>query len=143
MKRAALKPRPGAVVWSFGRGNEAAGAPLPPLKTQGEVQFLSGGIAPAEAEAFRRAESQFPLALEFVRKAAQHDAYIVDVAVEVIDRQSNMVLNMRTDGPRMLVRLPDGEYTVRATYFGHTLERRIRVSGHGCARTVFVWEMQL
>jgi hypothetical protein len=78
-----------------------------------------------------------------VRKAAEHDTYIIDVAVDMIDREGNCVLTMRTDGPLMLVRLPAGEYTVKATYFGHTLERRIRVAGHACARTVFAWEMQL
>jgi hypothetical protein len=143
LKRGTVRPRPGAVVWTLGRGGDAPVAALPPLKVQGGVEYLSGGIAPAEAEAMRRAQSQFPLVLEFVRKAAEHDTYIIDVAVDIVDRQGGTVLAMRTDGPRMLVRLPDGEYTVKAAYFGHVLERRVRVAGHASARTQFVWDMQL
>ena len=53
------------------------------------------------------------------------------------------MLAVRSDGPYLLAKLPDGEYTVRATYFGHTLERTVKVAGHASARAVFVWNMKL
>jgi hypothetical protein len=104
LKRGTVRPRPGPVVWTLGRSGDAPVAALPPLKTQGGVEYLSGGVGPAEAESIRRAQSQFPLVLEFVRKAAEHDTYIIDVAVDVTDREGKCVLTMRTDGPLMLVR---------------------------------------
>jgi hypothetical protein len=143
VRRTTLKSRAGGVVWTLARGADAAGTPLPPLKTQGEVQYLTGGIGEAAFAAFRQAQSAFPLAVEFVRKAAEHDTYIIDVEVDVTDRDGKSVLKLRTDGPHLLARLRDGEYLVAATYFGHTLERKVRVAGHTSARVVFVWEMKL
>jgi hypothetical protein len=124
------------------RAAGAAPGPLPPLKAQGSVQYLSGGIG-AEAESIRQAQSRFPLALEFVRKAAQPDECIADVDVNVVDRHGKSVLTARSDGPYLLARLPDGDYTVQATYFGHTLEKLVRVAGSASARAVFVWDMKL
>jgi hypothetical protein len=117
--------------------------PMPPLKTQGEIQYLTGGLGEAEYVSMRQAQCKFPLALEFVRKAAQHDGHIADVDVSVIDGEGRDVLAVRSDGPYLLAKLPDGEYTVRATYFGHTLEQTVRVAAGASARAVFVWEMKL
>jgi hypothetical protein len=117
--------------------------PMPPLKTQGEIQYLTGGLGEAEYVSMRQAQCKFPLALEFVRKAASHDTYIADVEVSVIDGGGKSVLAVRSDGPYLLAKLPDGDYTVRATYFGHTLEQTVRVAAAASARAVFVWEMKL
>jgi hypothetical protein len=143
VKRPTLKPRNGAVVWTLAGRTGAALAPLPPLRTQGEVQYLTGGVGKTASESIKQAQSKFPLALEFVRKAAQPDECIVDVDVNVIDRHGKSVLTVRTDGPYLLATLPDGVYIVQATYFGHTLEKMVRVAGHASARAVFVWEMKL
>jgi hypothetical protein len=143
VRRSPLKPLGGAVVWTLGQGAGAAPAALPPLKIQGEVEYLTGGAGRTAFESFRQAQSSFPLALEFVRKAAEHDTYIMDVDVDVTNRAGASVLKVRTDGPHLLARIRDGEYVVKATYFGHLLERRVRVVGHTSARVVFVWEMKL
>jgi hypothetical protein len=140
MKRSTPKS---GVVWTLARRAGAAPAPLPPLKTQGEVQYLTGGIGKEASEAIRQAESKFPLALEFTRKAAQPDESITDVEVKVTDRNDKSVLAVRTDGPYLLAKLPDGVYIVQATYFGHTIEKMVRVAGSASARVVFVWEMKL
>jgi hypothetical protein len=143
VRRSGLKPRNGAVVWTLGRGPGAPMIPLPPVKTHGEVQYVTGGIGESEYVSMRQAQCKFPLALEFVRKAAQHDGHIADVDVSVIDGEGRDMLAVRSDGPYLLAKLPDGEYTVRATYFGHTLEQTVRVAAGASARAVFVWEMKL
>ena len=145
LKRALPKPKPrnGAVVWTLPGGADSALAALPALRTQGRIQYVSGGLAKAEADAFKQARSRFPLALDFVRKAAQPDESLADIDVHVVDGAGKSVLMVRTDGPYLLARLPDGEYTVKATYFGHTLEKAVRVVGNASARAVFVWEMKL
>jgi hypothetical protein len=143
VKRPTLKPRDGTVVWTLNRGFDAAAVPLPPLKTQGEVQYLTGGVGRAAFESFRQARPKFPLAVEFVRKAAEHDTYIMDVDVEVTDPQGRRVLAVRTDGPYLLAKLPGGQYSVRATYFGHVLEKAVRIVDNASARVLFVWTMKL
>ena len=145
VKRAVPKPKPrnGAVVWTLRGGADRALAALPALRTRGRIQYVSGGLGKAEADSFKLARSRFPLALDFVQTAAQPDESIADVDVNVIDHSGKSVLTVRTDGPYLLARLPDGEYTVTATYFGHTLEKTVRVVGNASARAVFVWEMKL
>lgn len=143
MRRPAAKRGDGAVVWTLGRGVGAALAQLPPLKSQGAVEYLSGGGGRAEAEAIRHVESKFPLVLEFVRRAAQPDESITDVDVNVIDAEGHSVLVARSDGPYLLARLRDGAYTVQATYFGHRLEKTVRVAAPASAHAVFVWDMKL
>ena len=138
-----LRPRSGAVVWTLARGPGGVMVPLPPLKAQGEIQYVTGGLGEAEYVALRQAQCRFPLALEFIRRAADHDTYVADVDVVVIDDQGINVLAVRSDGPYLLAKLPDGDYTVRATYFGHTLERDVRVAATASARVAFVWKMKL
>jgi hypothetical protein len=138
-----LRPRNGAVVWTLAGGPRAVMVPLPPLKTQGEIQYVTGGIGEAEYIALRQAQCKFPLALEFIRRAADYDAYVADVDVVVIDEHGVEVLAVRSDGPYLLAKLPDGDYTVRATYFGHTLERDVRVAASASARVALVWKMKL
>lgn len=139
-----VKPRTnGDVVWTLGAGPGASLVPMPPIKSQGAVQYVSGGIGEAEYVSMRQAQCRFPLALEFVRKSAQHDRYIADVEVRVTDAAGRRVLEVRSDGPYLLAKLPDGEYTVQATYFGHMQERAVKVAAVASARVVFVWDMKL
>jgi hypothetical protein len=143
LRNPGLRPRNGAVVWTLAGGPRAMMVPLPPLKTQGDIQYVTGGIGEAEYIALRQAQCKFPLALEFIRRAADYDAYVADVDVVVIDEHGVEVLAVRSDGPYLLAKLPDGDYTVRATYFGHTLERDVRVAASASARVALVWKMKL
>lgn len=138
-----LRPRHGAVVWTLGRAPGVPLVPLPPLKSQGPIQYVTGGIGESEYVALRQAQCSFPLALEFVRRGTDHDSHVADVDVVVTDADDLTVLAVRSDGPYLLVKLPDGDYTVRATYFGHTLERDVRVAAAASARVQFVWKMKL
>lgn len=139
-----VKPRSnGAVVWTLGGGSGASLVPMPPLRTQGALQYVTGGLGEAEYVSMRQAQCRFPLALEFARKSAQHDRYIADVEVRVTDAAGRRVLEVRSDGPYLLAKLPDGEYTVQATYFGHMQERAVKVAAVASARVVFVWDMKL
>jgi len=138
-----LRPRNGAVVWTLGREPGVPPVPLPPLKAQGATQYVTGGIGETEYAALRQAQSRFPLALEFLRRSADHDGSVADVDVVVTDAEGMTVLAVRSDGPYLLAKVPDGDYTVRATYFGHTLERDVRVAATASARVQFVWKMKL
>jgi len=126
-----------AAVLVLGAG--AATAALPPIRYQGDVQYLSGGVGSDESESIKQAASTFPLALEFVRKATPRDEYLANVAVEISDYGGRSVLDVMSDGPFLLARLPSGKYTVRATYDGRSLERKVHVADLTPTRAVFVW----
>jgi hypothetical protein len=50
------------------------------------------------------------------------------------------VLDVTSDGPFLLAKLPSGEYTVKANYAGRTLEKVVHVAQPpASARAVFVW----
>lgn len=142
MKRFQLSSLAVAVGATLALGTGAALAALPPLKTQGEVQYVTGGVGKIEAQSFQEAQSKFPVALEFVRKASPRDEFVANVEVRMLDAAGKNVLATRTDGPFLLARLPAGEYTVKATYDGRTLEKTLQVTDHASARAVFVWDMK-
>ncbi|MGE8589530.1 MAG: carboxypeptidase regulatory-like domain-containing protein [Alcaligenes sp.] len=115
-------------------------AALPPVKHQGSVQYVSGGIGIDESEAMKAAAKDYPLALTF---AAQRDGkadYVASVAVTILDAQGKEVLKATSEGPYMLVKLPAGAYKVSATFEGKAQEREVTVQGTGTARAVFEWK---
>ena len=117
-----------------------AQAALPPVKHQGSVQYVSGGIGIDESEAMKAAAKDYPLALTF---AAQRDGkadYVASVAVTIHDAQGKEVLKATSEGPYMLVKLPAGQYKVSATYEGKAQERDVKVENSGTARAVFEWK---
>lgn len=142
MKRSTLKPLTVALAATFALATGAALAALPSVKTQGDVQYVTGGVGEEEAQSIEAMESKFPLVLEFVEKAKPHDEYVADVDVTVTDRKGRNVLMTRADGPFLLAKLPRGEYRVKATYAGHTLAKRIHVAAHASTPAVFVWNVK-
>jgi hypothetical protein len=134
-----LKPSTVTLAAALALGASTALAALPPMKHQGEVQYLTGGVGQDESDSIKQAESKFPLALQFVQQATPHDEYLADVEVRVTDHRGHSVLDARTEGPFLLAKLPSGEYTVTATYAGRTLEKKVHVTDRASAREVFVW----
>ncbi|MGE8677908.1 MAG: carboxypeptidase regulatory-like domain-containing protein [Achromobacter marplatensis] len=117
-----------------------AQAALPPVKHQGSVQYVSGGIGIDESEAMKAAARDYPLALTF---AAQRDGkadYVASVGVAIHDAQGKEVLKATAEGPYMLVKLPAGAYKVSATYEGKAQVREVTVQNTGTARAVFEWK---
>ncbi|MBB1594128.1 carboxypeptidase regulatory-like domain-containing protein [Achromobacter sp. UMC46] len=117
-----------------------AQAALPPVKHQGTVQYVSGGIGIDESEAMKAAARDYPLALTF---AAQRDGkadYVASVGVAIHDAKGKEVLKATAEGPYMLVKLPAGDYKISATYGGKAQEREVTVQATGTARAVFEWK---
>jgi hypothetical protein len=98
----------------------AAQTYFPPREhIQGAVSYLSGGVGVEEAEVMRTAAADYPLTLELAAAAdGPRDEYISDAKVEIRDSQGSQVLDTRTDGPFLLVRLPSGTYTVNVEWNG-------------------------
>jgi len=133
------KSRPLAVALIAALSGGALAA-LPALKTQGKVEYLTGGIGKDESDSIKQVRATFPLALEFLAEATPRAEYLADIDVNVIDGEGRSLLIVRAEGPFLLARVPPGEYTVRATYMGHTLEKRLRVGEGGSGPAVFVWD---
>jgi opacity protein-like surface antigen len=125
---------------SAGGAFAAAQTQLPPEKHQGGIAFLTGGIGKNEAQAFKRAEKRFPLALEFVDRVGKRDEYVAGTNVQLTDQHGKKVLSTIADGPYLLARVPNGRYTVSATYEDKTLKRQVVVDGKSAKPVVLEWK---
>lgn len=117
-------------------------AQLPPAESYQGVEYVSGGFGSDNAEAFKAAQAQYPLALTFA--AADEDGgsrpYVADVHVVVKDDNDTVVLDAPSVGPYLLAKLQPGNYEVAATYLGETQTRRIQVKDAGSARETITWK---
>ena len=111
---------------------------LPAERTQGTITYLTGGIGSDESAAMLAARAQYPLALEFVRKAKPRDEYLgkVDVAIE---DSSGEVLHATSDGPFLFARVPAGKYIVRAEDDGRVKMRHVNIAPGKHKQLVFEW----
>jgi hypothetical protein len=112
---------------------------LPPVQTQGDISFVSGGIGHDEAEALRHDENQWPLALGFFGPTAD---YLADVHVRIADSKDAELMHADSRGPYMLVKLPAGSYNVYARYKTEEKHQVVTVSGNGHQRVSFRFSIQ-
>jgi hypothetical protein len=117
----------------------AMDADLPPEKTQGKVTYLSGGIGLDQQAAIKQAANEYPLELDFLENAEVRTVFTAGVQVTITDRTGEVVLDARSDGPFMLARLPDGQYTISADNTGRVETRRVTVERGKHRTVVFEW----
>ena len=91
------------------------------------VEFTSGGVGLAARQQLASQSGQYNLHLEFAY--APEGEYLSEVQVDINDARGNSVLSTRTDGPWLLVRLPAGNYTVKASYGDVTRTQQVNVGG--------------
>ena len=137
-----FQPRILALVMAVSAvGIAAAQAPLPPVKTSGAIQYLSGGIGSDESQAIDAIASQWPLTLEFAVNANPKPTFAADVAV-TIRNGADTVFQTTATGPFLLVKLPPGNYKVDAVFKGQTVSHPVTVTAGKPARQSFLWPAQ-
>ena len=102
----------------------AAHAQVPPMRGEGAVRYVCGGIGSDESTAMRAAMKTHPLSLLFARK---DNAYLADVSVEIRGADGAPSVSLRADGPVCLIDLPAGRYDVQATSGGATQKQAVTV----------------
>ena len=112
---------------------------LPPLQSEGPIEFLSGGIGKEQADAILREGRSWPLMLELAQGDAPNAAYISDVRVIIKDGSGNTVLDTVTEGPFLLVRLPSGKYSIEANYESTTRHRDVTIEKKGGKKITLIW----
>jgi hypothetical protein len=106
------------------------------------MPFLNGGITKDEADAMRQEASRYPLEMTFARRGEVpgRNEFVADARLRVTDANGRVVLDRNDTGPMFLASLPDGTYTVEATYNGQAKSQRVQVSGGRHAQVTFLWE---
>lgn len=111
-----------------------AQAQLPQARTQGSVDYVTGGVGKEEADALKQASGDYSLTLELASSGPTPEghtmgAYVANALVVIRDAQGHEVLNTRTDGPLLLARLPAGKYTVSAEWNGVRKQTNVELGG--------------
>jgi len=109
---------------------------LPPEKTYGNVNYVSGGVGLDESTAFKAAAKDYSLALLFAQGQGE---YLANVSVTIKDKAGNTVLDTVSDGPMLLATLPPGNYRISAEIGGSVQTRSVHVGGKGSVKQSFVW----
>ncbi|VWB96392.1 carboxypeptidase regulatory-like domain protein [Burkholderia lata] len=122
-------------------GLSAEQASLPPPDHSGKVTYLSGGIGSDQSAAIKQEMGKYSLVLEFAGHTSSGNDYLADIPVQIIDAHGKTVLSTVTAGPFLLISMPDGRYTVTATYHGQVMRRSVDVHASSHSRAVFVWTM--
>lgn len=100
------------------------------------VTHRCGGVGKEQSEAMKAQAGQHSLFLVF---STTTGAYVADVDVEIRRPGGPRLLQVRCDGPMMLVDLPDKRsLQVTATYAGKAQTRNVAL-GATSSRLSFVW----
>jgi hypothetical protein len=110
---------------------------MPPVHTQADVTYVSGGIGGAERAALRAAAPQYNLHLLFAGQG--NGEYLSSVKVTITDERGVVVLDAVSDGPYFMARLPAGRYRISADIGGSAQTRAVSVPARGAASTSFFW----
>ena len=112
---------------------------LPSVQSQGQTEFLTGGVGKDESDAILQAANSWPLTLELSQAAAPRAQYIGDVQITIKDKSRNTVLDMNAEGPYVLVKLPPGKYSLDAVYESKTIHRDITLQKGRSKRVSLMW----
>ena len=107
--------------------------------TQGDATFVNGGIGQTEADAIRRMAPKWPLQMTFSRRHQGRDEFVAGVNLRVTGAGGRTVVDVRDGGPLLLLKLPDGHYTVRADYDGQVKTQRVDVAAGHHDAVSFLW----
>ncbi len=110
------------------------------LHMENEVTFVSGGIGSCESQEMRKIAKDYQLELVFVQKTATTESFLANIPVEVTDKKGSYVLDTVTKGPFLLAKMPNGRYTVTATFNGETKTQQVSITAKH-QRVVFVWRV--
>jgi hypothetical protein len=132
----------------FAQGTSTVASPasspsLPPVQTQGQTDYLMGGIGLDESEAIKKEGRSWPLMLEFAQGSASGPAggaeYVSNVKIVIKDKSGNVVLDANAEGPFMLVKLAPGRYSLDATYEATTLHRDLKLEKGQNRKITLLW----
>ncbi|MGA2548637.1 MAG: carboxypeptidase-like regulatory domain-containing protein [Burkholderiaceae bacterium] len=129
----------GAALFLCGALGTASAAPLVEQHA-GSIAYVTGGVGDSEDAAIKQMMPQYSVSMTFAERQGDKAVYLADVPVSVRDSNGQTVLNIKTNGPYLLVRLPAGRYTLEASHQGRTESRSISVtSAHSSQAVVFEW----
>ncbi|MGJ8620853.1 MAG: hypothetical protein ACSHWN_11025 [Methylophilaceae bacterium] len=118
---------------------------MPIAQEDVKISYVSGGVCLDEVELMKSIANKFPLEIVLVEKSDKNEKenYIADVKVVITDvKKENKFLDVYTEGPYLLVNLPDNRYLITAQYNGINKEYKVNIDNKKHKRIVFLWSAQ-
>ena len=106
---------------------------------QGDISYLTGGIGSSEAESMKEVAKDYALEIVLVQKLKKQEAFISDVKVQIQDMQKKTVLDVITEGPYLLVNLPNGKYVITAEFHSDIKQQKVNIGAKKHQKVVFWW----
>jgi hypothetical protein len=100
-----------------------------------DSQVLSGGVGEGERKQLAEQARDHNLKLVFTMSTGN---YLAEVPFQ-IERGGKVVVEDSAKGPWAFVKLPAGNYTVKATYEGKTVTRQVSVPKSGQKNVSLTW----
>ena len=104
-----------------------------------DVPFISGGAGADERADLQAKEKDYNLK---VIAAATSGDYLADVWVVVESAAKKNLLETKMEGPILLVKLPPGTYTIKATYGPSTQTQTVNIPAQGLREAAFRWPVR-
>jgi hypothetical protein len=101
------------------------------------ITVISGGVGQDERDYMQDMADQFSTKIILSLKSGN---YLARVPVTIKDSGGEKVLEMETNGPWLYAELPQGRYTVTASYEGEAMEKQVNVPQSGQATVYLQWE---
>ncbi|MBW1741479.1 MAG: hypothetical protein JRJ42_10175 [Deltaproteobacteria bacterium] len=100
------------------------------------VRYLSGGVGLEERAAMKDMVKDYNLKLVF---AISSGKYLSNLMVVIKDARGKLLLDMKSNGPWFLVKVPEGQYMITVAHGEQKKVRRIEV-GKGIQTVMFLWK---
>jgi hypothetical protein len=102
------------------------------------ISHLSGGVTLDERQDMSDQRKNFSLLFKFATKSGR---YLGDVSVTITNAKGAPVFESTTDGPCLLVNLPTGSYTVKATSSGVSQSQKISIGKNARRELTMYWNV--
>lgn len=117
----------------------AQAIPAPTAVTHGDATYVSGGVGKLEQNAIRDMASRYPVAMTFAKHNQGANEFVAGVEIRVTDQSGKQVIDLNDGGPMLLLKVPDGKYTVRAEYEGRVKTQSLDVTSGHHEKLGFLW----
>ena len=104
----------------------------------GNIEYITGGVGINEQQQLNAyaKDRDYNLKLVFTLNAGN---YLADVDVVLRNQRGETLVHDIADGPMFAAKVPQGTYTVVASYNGETRSQNVRVGQDGLRTAYFRW----
>ena len=100
------------------------------------ITYVSGGVGSEAVDRLKSMEKDFDLKMVFANTSGE---YLSDVKLTLLDASGRVVLDVTSEGPLLMAKLPAGNYQIDATFEGHSESRKVTVATDTLRTVDFRW----